>query len=490
MKEKRIRFFFLHKFIPAVLMILIILALLLRFSAVSKGQEKERILSEFKSRADSSATQIETCLETAVKSADAISYCLENGNSDNALSVMQAVLNATEIQDIIVCDRDGSGYHADGSMLTAEEKEQFANAVMQERKIGYTDDTGSGFSTFFAVSPVETEEETVGHVICCLDPSKVEKQNIIKYFGKDSFYLLLDKEGMVALIESEEDSPFCVKTGNYIDKLSDIARNVSEVGTLRTKIETQTTYAGQFTDGNSVCTLIEAPVFEGEFFLIIGVPQERVDLLVKENWKPLQVIAWQILAAICIFVCILIVLNVLERIRDSEKNKALENKADTDLLTGLNNKIATERKIREHIAAHPDELALMFILDIDNFKNINDTMGHAFGDEVLKLLGQQISGEFRVSDIIGRTGGDEFIVFLCNMKEETIIQKEAGRMKRFFQNFQAGDYVKYSVTASIGAAVYPRDAQTFEGLYKAADRALYVAKKRGKNQLAFYGDEK
>lgn len=172
-----------------------------------------------------------------------------------------------------------------------------------------------------------------------------------------------------------------------------------------------------------------------------------------------------------------------------KKKKALEDKADTDLLTTLNNKIATERKIKEHLAAHPDEMAVMFVVDIDNFKKINDTMGHAFGDEVLKTLGKHICGEFRASDIIGRTGGDEFMVFLCNMKEDAIIKKEAKRLENFFQSFQAGSYVKYSATASIGAAVYPRDARTFEGLYRAADQAMYVAKKKGKNRLAFYVEE-
>lgn len=129
----------------------------------------------------------------------------------------------------------------------------------------------------------------------------------------------------------------------------------------------------------------------------------------------------------------------------------------------------------------------MFVVDIDNFKKINDTMGHAFGDEVLKTLGKHICGEFRASDIIGRTGGDEFMVFLCNMKEDAIIKKEAKRLEKFFQSFQAGSYVKYSATASIGAAVYPRDAQTFEGLYRAADQAMYVAKRRERTGWLFMG---
>ena len=132
----------------------------------------------------------------------------------------------------------------------------------------------------------------------------------------------------------------------------------------------------------------------------------------------------------------------------------------------------------------------MFILDIDNFKKINDTMGHAFGDTLLKTLGKEIKTEFRMTDIIGRTGGDEFMVFLKDVTDDLIIEREANRITRFFHDFKAGgEYVKYSASASIGAAIFPDDAKNFKDLYMAADQALYKAKKRGKNQLAFYNEE-
>ena len=111
-----------------------------------------------------------------------------------------------------------------------------------------------------------------------------------------------------------------------------------------------------------------------------------------------------------------------------------------------------------------------------------------FGDEVLQTLGHQIVAYFRVSDIVGRIGGDEFMIFLKDIKDEEAIRKEARKLELFFKNFQAGEYVKYSATASIGAAVYPQDARDFESLYKMADKALYTSKQRGKNRLTFCSD--
>ena len=130
------------------------------------------------------------------------------------------------------------------------------------------------------------------------------------------------------------------------------------------------------------------------------------------------------------------------------------------------------------------------MVDVDNFKKINDTLGHAFGDEVLRNLGIRLKSMFRVTDIIGRIGGDEFLVFLKDVRDDESIEHEGKKLEQFFHHFEVGEYVKYSVTASIGGAVFPRDANTFEDLYKAADSAVYVSKKHGKNQLSFYHKDK
>ena len=196
-----------------------------------------------------------------------------------------------------------------------------------------------------------------------------------------------------------------------------------------------------------------------------------------------------LIVVVFVYGCLVMVTDIIGRIRDNQQKKELENKADTDLLTGLNNKLATERKIKEYMARNPDSQSMMFLLDVDNFKSVNDTMGHAFGDEVLSSLGEGISVIFRASDIIGRVGGDEFMIFLKSVPTTEAIRKEAKKVEDFFRSFQVGEKEKYDVRASIGVAVFPHEGTDFETLYKAADQGLYKAKRRGKNQLAFYEDK-
>ena len=81
------------------------------------------------------------------------------------------------------------------------------------------------------------------------------------------------------------------------------------------------------------------------------------------------------------------------------------------------------------------------------------------------------------------------MIFLKGIPDADAVRKEARKVENFFKGFQAGEYVKYAATASIGVAVFPQEGNDFESLYKAADQGVYKAKKRGKNQLAFYRDE-
>ena len=223
-----------------------------------------------------------------------------------------------------------------------------------------------------------------------------------------------------------------------------------------------------------------------DLYLLMETDLENIEREEKAEWEVARKILYWIFLAVSAFI-ILMMIFTLARKKDFERrSKELNEKAETDLLTELNNKISTEEKIQNYLATHKKEQAMMIVLDIDNFKKINDTMGHAFGDEVLRAVGKGLRAEFRYSDIIGRMGGDEFCILLKGLNNDALITKEANRLLYFFRNLVVGDYVKYSATASIGAAVFPRDGENFEELYKAADKALYKAKRRGKNQLAFY----
>ena len=149
-------------------------------------------------------------------------------------------------------------------------------------------------------------------------------------------------------------------------------------------------------------------------------------------------------------------------------------------------KNAVERKIKRYMELNPSEPAMMLVIDLDNFKHINDTFGHVYGDAVLRLMGECIRSNFREEDYKGRFGGDEFVVFLPGVDDKqqvvTYVNNLVEMMKARVRTPESANLVH----GSIGIALYPKHASTYEELFKKADEALYASKERGKDCYTFY----
>lgn len=174
---------------------------------------------------------------------------------------------------------------------------------------------------------------------------------------------------------------------------------------------------------------------------------------------------------------------------DEEKRREsrLSAQARLDPLTGLYNKAATEQHISETLAAckTEDRRFAFFILDIDDFKRVNDDFGHAVGDMVIREFALELKRQFRDTDIAGRIGGDEFAAFLPVPGRAWAERKACKLGAALHKSFMSETYA-FSITASIGIALAPRDGKNFAALYRNADAALYQAKKRGKSGFTVY----
>ncbi len=168
----------------------------------------------------------------------------------------------------------------------------------------------------------------------------------------------------------------------------------------------------------------------------------------------------------------------------------LMDKSQRDCLTNLYNKIATQSQIEDDLkdVGTGGKHALMMI-DIDNFKAINDNFGHMVGDAVITDISTKIQMLFRTSDVVGRIGGDEFVVFLRGISTDNLIVEKAKAICEIFRNTHAMNHFDYKISASIGIAMYPNDGTTYQELFPKADLALYRAKSLGKDCYAFYSDE-
>ena len=404
------------------------------------------------------------------------------GQPGEVKELLNLAVEQTEVYEALVFRPDGSAILHDGRVLLLNDANYY-EWVSEATQFSYRYVSNDGITGTEAVLMIVPAEGQGQKIVMYYPVQKIRSMiNMKDAFGNATFITLLDEKGRVIVTTDETSSFF---------KTRDFWNNADKPYLARATVAGQKAGNGQtgclaFTVDGEERTVVYAPVYK--WCLAAGVHQSYVNYMEQHQAKKLMMKLGWIIITIILGVLLIVIINFMARITAAKSNKQLEEKADSDLLTGLGNKLATERRIKEYMADYPDSLAVMFVLDIDNFKKINDTMGHAFGDEVLKTLGRTISSLFRVTDIIGRTGGDEFTIFLKFLKSDENTLKEARKLVQFFKDFTAGEYVKYSATASIGAAVFPENGSDFDSLYKAADKALYKAKQRGKNQLAFYDD--
>lgn len=174
------------------------------------------------------------------------------------------------------------------------------------------------------------------------------------------------------------------------------------------------------------------------------------------------------------------------------QEKDLVEKAETDLLTGIYNKKTMEEKMSEALSRrHNNESYVFFMVDLDNFKTVNDTLGHAYGDKVLQEAANKLKKVFPNKALIGRLGGDEFAVCACfeafdvdNLME--YMERKGGQLCAALKTKYHQEDITVGVSASIGISSSPGDGSDFMTVYMKADKALYLSKRSGKDRYNIF----
>lgn len=185
------------------------------------------------------------------------------------------------------------------------------------------------------------------------------------------------------------------------------------------------------------------------------------------------------------------VIGILIDIDESKRAAStLQEQAERDPLTKLLNKETCKRQVTEYLNTfEKGAYCAMMIIDLDNFKHINDHYGHLFGDTMLTKAANAIKTFFRDKDIVARFGGDEFMVLMKDISNLDSIKGRCEKMLIYFQDILEKDGLRGVTGLSIGVSLSPDHATTYDALFQCADTALYEVKKSGKNHYAIYQPE-
>ncbi len=181
------------------------------------------------------------------------------------------------------------------------------------------------------------------------------------------------------------------------------------------------------------------------------------------------------------------VMGTLEDIEDAKKlEMRLADEKMRDPITKLYKKSYLVQFIDEYFAKNRKDKCAFIILDVDGYKRINEEMGTVFGDEILKIISEDIKGLFSDSDLMGRVGNDEFVILMKEIEKPSDIESRIKDIQRVIATTYIGERDRKNCTVSIGASVWPTDGECYEELYIKAEKALNLAQSKGPSHYDIY----
>ncbi len=283
--------------------------------------------------------------------------------------------------------------------------------------------------------------------------------------GSDTIVLVEDKHGGLVAVSAAGDA----RAKRDTDRLLRATRSARN---------NTTDNHGLLDVGNARYSWASSPIAGTPFSVTVARP-------FTEEYARFSSTLWIRLVATGLFVmwvavwAALLIASVIAR-RLNEKNAALTHQAHHDSLTGLPNRTLLHQHLESLIrgARQSGQSVALFVMDLDRFKEVNDTLGHPFGDQLLKLVGLRVSGSLRADDTMARLGGDEFAVVLPATGRKQAVTC-AMRIFRALEQPFVVEGVTLDVKTSIGIAIYPEHGEAPDLMVQHADTAMYKAKKAG-----------
>lgn len=403
-------------------------------------------------------------------------FCEDN------INLIKSIKKYTKLENVGIINCDGESHYDNGAVKNVAHREYFQEALKGKRVLSDPLESAIAGETrvILAVPIYNQQKEIIGVLGGSYDIGNLNKivfKNI--YGGKDSTFIV-SKDGRLITYDTafknkkilQAESIYSYFAGYDVlstDKLQSLREKFTKQkkGYITLNYQNKKSYMAYYPlkiNDWIMCYSIDADVAQESYTVIISLGYLLFTLFVLG---------------------LLVLLYTIFNINKKHQKNLLEY-VKKDALTGIKNKETLKTEITNYLAKDKSQHAgALFMIDVDNFKMVNDLNGHVIGDEVLKAFGTLLKESFAIDDIVGRAGGDEFIVFVKEIEDEIQAQKKANEVCQKIREIYIEDF-KGSISCSIGIAFYPKHGITFKTLYNLADQALYQTKNQGRNGYTCY----
>ena len=392
--------------------------------------------------------------------------------SENNISLIKAFMENTDLNRTAIIDSDGNALYDNNVVKNVAHRRYFKESMQGKQSLSGPLESSVDQQTRVILSvPIYKNNQVVGVVGGSYNVTKLGNMLFDDLFDGQGKSFIVDQDGNLITRDKKYEKKHNIKT---IDNLFDICDEKE----VKTDFNQQESDLIQIqTKKNKSLYLAYSPLKINDWMICYIVPVH----VAQESYTFIK--HYETLLATFLGLIVLSLMIYLAH-SNSRENKYLIHLSEIDPLTSVFNKETTQKLIDQKLKNH--EHFCFLILDVDDFKSVNDNYGHAVGDKVLKNLSDLFKNHFRQTDIVGRIGGDEFIILI---EDEHIAESRIQSLLKKVNALKIEELQDFKLSISVGMAFAPSNGTTFMELYRHADHALYQTKRTGKNNYKIYKND-
>lgn len=397
--------------------------------------------------------------------------------SEKSLDLIQNLCEKSGLERVAIIDADGSSYYDNGAVKSVASREYFQEAMKGKRTLSDPLESMVDSSTRVILGvPIYKGGSVIGVLGGSYDVGALSRMMFGEIYDGEGYSMIVTPDGEIVSFGGTKEIEGVDTEKNFFDDFDDVTFiGENSLKKMEQDFLEHRESNVKFSTGKEMYYLAYEPLDLNDWMVCYVVNGEKA----MEEYGFIR--HYEFILAGVLGVGILISMLMLWY-TGNKRQMWLFEYAQTDALTGLFNKQKTEEKINEWMEHEEcQRIQAFFMLDIDNFKTINDVYGHATGDEALRQVGRILKEEFWGSDVIGRIGGDEFVVLMKNIRDTGDAVSHAQSFGARVRKLEIKGMEGKRLTCSISLSYAPYHGNRYQELYECADAALYEMKRKGRD---------
>lgn len=413
------------------------------------------------------------------------------GKSDELLSeenmeLLRCIKEKSELERMCIVDADGWGHYDNGEVKEVGFRRYFKEGISGQRTLSDPLESQVDGTTRVVLGvPIFKDNQVMGVLGGSYDVSALNRMLFDDIYEGEGFSMILMKDGSLVSYDNIDGLQQQDASDNFFDYYIKVLGSRESIEKIRDDFGEGKSGYVQITKVTKKYHMVYKPLGYNGWMVCYVVPVSAANRYYH------FIRNYEIILSISFVILVLVLFWRILKI-GNRRQKELIRYASMDSLTGLYNKKSTEDRIQEWLNEVPGQrfgIQAFLIMDIDYFKDINDQYGHIAGDEVLRQIGNCLRETFRSGDLLGRIGGDEFVVFMKNVNDAMNVEKKAAELLARVRQLNIPELDGKQITCSVGISYSPDHGKGYLELYKHADMALYETKEKGRNGYTIFGTD-